>query len=101
MDSIKLPGECDSLAEVRTEIDRIDHSIIKLIARRKGYVMAAARFKTNLEDVAAPQRFAAMLEVRRAWAIEQSVNPDMVEKLYREMVGHFIVEERTEWEGSR
>ena len=101
MDSIKLPEDCASLGEVRAEIDRVDRSIIEMIGQRKGYVMAAAKFKANLEDVAAPERFAAMLQTRREWAEQQGISPDMVEKLYREMVGQFIEEERAHWEGAR
>lgn len=98
MDPIKLPEDCGSLDEIRAEIDRIDRSIVELIGQRKGYVMAAARFKASLDDVAAPERFAALLQARREWAAQRGISPDMVEKLYREMVGHFIAEERAHWE---
>ena len=38
---------CNSLDEVRENIDRIDNNIIKLIAERGGYVAQAAKFKKN------------------------------------------------------
>lgn len=98
MDRIKLPEDCASLGEIRAEIDRVDHSIIEMIGKRKGYVMAAAKFKASLDDVAAPDRFTAMLQARREWAAQQGVSSDMVEKLYRDMVSHFIAEERAHWE---
>jgi isochorismate pyruvate lyase len=98
MDHIKRPEDCASLEEIRAEIDRIDRSIIEMIGQRKGYVMAAAMFKSSREDVAAPERFAAMLQARRGWAAQQGISADMVEKLYREMIGHFIKEERAHWE---
>jgi isochorismate pyruvate lyase len=98
MDRIKAPEDCASLGEIRAEIDRIDHSLIELIGRRRLYVMAAARFKTNPNEVAAPERFAAMLQVRRGWAEQQGIHPDVVEKLFRDMITHFIAEERARWE---
>ncbi len=94
----KRPEECRTLAEIRTEVDRIDREIIRAIGERKHYVIAAAAFKTNPTEVAAPERFAAMLQVRRQWAEEEGLSPDLIEKLYREMVGHFIAEEQAHWE---
>lgn len=37
--------KCSSLEEVRSNIDRIDNEIIKLIAERTGYVMQASSFR--------------------------------------------------------
>ncbi len=93
----KRPEECHTLAEIRTEVDRIDREIIRAIGERKHYVIAAAAFKTNPTEVAAPERFAAMLQVRRQWAEEEGLSPDMIEKLYRDLVNHFIAEEQAHW----
>ncbi|HEY1342548.1 MAG TPA: isochorismate lyase [Bryobacteraceae bacterium] len=91
------PMECQSLAEVRVEIDRIDEQIVTLIGRRAGYVHAAARFKTSEAAVAAPDRQAAMIEVRRRWAEREDLDPDVIEKLYRELVAYFIAREMEHW----
>src|SRR3954467_737964 len=91
------PSECASLAEVRAEIDRIDRSIIALIGERAGYVHAAARFKSSEADVAAPARQASMLLDRRAWAEQSDLDPDVVEKLYRDLVAYFILRETEHW----
>jgi len=96
----KLPDECSSLTEVRAEIDRIDHAIIGLIGERRDYVLAAARYKLSSEAVAAPERFAAMLKARREWAEAAGVNADVIENLYRDLVEHFIAEERAHWEST-
>jgi isochorismate pyruvate lyase len=42
-----------------------------------------------------------MLEVRRHWAAREGLDPDFVEKLYREMVGHFISCEMADWKRAR
>lgn len=93
----KPPRECRTLAEIRQEIDRIDRGIVRAIGERKQYVMAAAAFKKNTAEVAAPERFAAMLAVRRQWAEEEGISPDVVERLYRDLVGHFVAEEQAHW----
>src|SRR5215208_6021570 len=91
------PAECSSLQEVRAEIDRIDRAIIALIGERAGYVHAAARFKASEADVHAPDRQTAMWISRRAWAEEADLDPDVIEKLYRDLVAYFIVRETEHW----
>src|SRR3954447_16504803 len=80
---MKTPADCASLGDVRAEIDRIDRTVIALLGERAGYVHAAARFKATEAEVAAPERQAAMLRDRRAWAEAADLDPDVVEKLYR------------------
>jgi isochorismate pyruvate lyase len=94
---MKTPAECGSLEEVRREIDRIDRGIIALIAERAGYVHAAARYKATEAEVAAPERQSAMLRSRRAWAAEADLDPDVIEKIYRDLVAYFIVRETEHW----
>src|SRR4051794_14669374 len=94
---MKSPEECASLDEVRAEIDRIDRSVVALIGERAGYVHAAARFKASEAAVAAPERQESMLRDRRAWAEEADLDPDLIEKLYRDLVAYFIVREREHW----
>ena len=67
--------------------------------KRFRYVLAAAKFKTSTASVRAPERFAALLQQRRVWAQEQGLNPDAIEKLYRDLVTHFIEEELRHWRG--
>jgi isochorismate pyruvate lyase len=98
---MRRPEECASLAEVRAEIDRIDERVVALIAERAGYVRAAARFKTSESAVAAPERQRAMLEVRRHWAEREGVDPDLIERLYRDMVTYFVEHEKDHWRGAR
>ena len=94
---IKRPEECSNIDDIRAEIDRIDQQIVTLIGERAGYVQAAAKFKTSAADVRAAERLEAMLRQRRAWAEEQGLDPDMIEKLYRDMVNHFIRQEMAHW----
>ena len=100
MEPIKRPEECASLAEVRAEIDRIDRDIVAAIGRRRHYVMRAAKFKTSAASVSAPERLSAMLLTRREWAEKEGLSPEMIEKLYRDLVDHFTAEELAHWSGT-
>ena len=89
------PQNCKSLDEVRSEIDRLDRSLITTISRRQEYVHAAARFKRSQEQVHASERQRSMLAARRQWADLEGVDPDLIETLFCTMVAHFIKAEMT------
>lgn len=91
------PEQCANMADIRGEIDLLDCAIIQLIGQRYQYVKAAAKFKTSETTVRAPERFKAMLLQRREWAQEQGLHPDVIEKLYSDLVGYFIKEEMERW----
>lgn len=90
---MKDPDECANIHEVREEIDIIDREVIDALSKRFKYVVAAARFKTSEASVRAPDRFHAMLQQRRQWALESGLNPDVVENIYRDLVNYYIEEE--------
>ena len=94
---MKPPDECQSLSEVRAEIDRIDRELLALLGRRAGYVHAAARFKETEEAVVAPERQTAVFRTRRQWAREEDLDPDFIERLYRELIAYFVERERAHW----
>jgi isochorismate pyruvate lyase len=85
---VKSPDQCENILEIRTEIDRLDLEVIRLLGQRFAYVQAASGFKTDEANVRAAERFQAMLEQRRIWATEQ---------LFRDLVNHFIDEELKRW----
>jgi len=94
---MKTPTDCNSLGDVRSAIDHVDEQIVALLGLRADYVRAAARFKTSESAVAAPERQAAMLQARREWAQREGLDPDFIEKLYRDLVAHFIWRELEHW----
>lgn len=94
---MKPPEECQNMTEIRSEIDALDRQVIQLLGQRFAYVKAAAKFKTDAVSVKAPERFQSMLQQRRIWAEVEGLNPDAIEKLYRDLVNHFIQEELQQW----
>lgn len=94
---MKQSEECQNMSDIRSEIDKLDRQIIRLIGKRYEYVKAAAKFKTSETSVRAPERFRAMIIERRAWAEKEGLNPDAIEKLYSDLIQHFISEEMKHW----
>ena len=95
---MKEPDECSNIQEIRKGIDKIDRQIIAAFGKRFEYVKAAAKFKTSETSVKDPERVNLMLHQRRLWAEEQGLNPDVIEKLYQDLVNYFINEEVKHWQ---
>jgi isochorismate pyruvate lyase len=91
------PSECAGMEDIRREIDALDRAVIKLLGKRFQYVLAASKFKTSAASVRALERFNAMLATRREWAEAEGLSPDAIEKLYSDLVNHFIAEEMKHW----
>jgi len=84
---------CQSLGEVRDNIDRIDRELIRAMAERGKYVHEAARFKKNPDAVDDPKRVEQVVAKARRLAEEDGLSPDVAEAAYRAMVAAF-----TRWE---
>jgi len=98
---MKLPDACENMQDIRTEIDAIDQEVIQLLGKRFAYVKAAAKFKTSATAVQAPERFKAMLQQRREWASAAGLSADAIEKMYSDLVKHFIEEEMKHWQAGQ
>ncbi len=90
-------GAVSSLEEVRSNIDRIDREIVRLMAERSGYVLQAARFKVSETDVEAPARVEAVITKIRPLASDEGLSPDIAEAVYRTMINSFIAQEKQDF----
>ncbi len=81
---------CNSLDEIRDEIDEVDVQIIKLIARRKDYVKQAAKFKHSVEEVKAEDRVDDVLNKVRHQALSLSLSPNLVAEIYQRMIDDMV-----------
>ncbi|MBP7580042.1 MAG: isochorismate lyase [Vogesella sp.] len=98
IDNKLRPEQCSNMDDIRAEIDLLDRAVVHLIGQRYQYVLAAAKFKTSATAVRAPERFAAMLAQRRQWAEQESLNADAIERLFSDLVNHFIEQEMQHWQ---
>ena len=88
--------KCESLEQARAYIDELDQALIEIIATRQFYVDQAVRFKRTAEDVQSPERVQQVIHKVREKAKVLHTDPDLVEKIYREMIQHFIQRELKE-----
>ena len=78
----KNPDNCQSLKEIREEIDKIDEHIILLFAERHKYVEAVVRFKNDKDAIIAQERKDAVIQQRKNWAKAKGLNADVFEQIY-------------------
>ena len=68
-----LPPEgCQTMVEVRTGVDALDQELVALLARRFGYMDAAARIKPSRSDVRDEARKAQVIANASAAAAGRS-----------------------------
>jgi len=92
MDS-KRPSECKDMSQVRSEIDRIDGTLVDLIAERFGYVERAWQLKKDPSEAYVPWRIQQVIDKVKARAAERGMPPEMVEMVgaqWRNMIGWFV-----------
>ena len=90
----KRPWECADMSEVRTEIDRIDATLVDLIAERFGYVDRAWQLKMTTREGAVVQwRIQQVIDRVKERAAEKNLPPEMIEMVgaqWRNMIGWFV-----------
>jgi isochorismate pyruvate lyase len=93
MSKEKVPTACQSIEEVRSEIDALDRQIISLLGRRFTFVKEIVRFKSNSDEIVARERYDEVIRSRRELAKQHHLSPDVIEKIYRMLIAHNIEEE--------
>ena len=92
----KRPAECETMQDIRAEIDRLDVALIALLVERAGYIDRAAVVKTK---AGLPARIAGRVEQVvanvRAEAEAQGLAPDLAETLWRQLIDWSIAREET------
>jgi isochorismate pyruvate lyase len=82
--------ECNSMDQVRAEIDRIDRQLVDLIGERFTYVDRAWQLKQAPSEARVPWRIQQVIDKVRARAVQNNLPPELIEALWRQMIGWFI-----------
>ena len=89
--------KCNSLQEVRDEIDAIDGKLVELIATRSKLIRQAAAFKNSIDEVKAQERIDDIMQKVRTKAIEFNINPNMMSELFTIMINEMVETEIAEF----
>ena len=86
MSSIKTPADCGTKDDVRTELDRIDHALVKLFAERHGYVTRMAQLKNDPHEAFVPERIEQIIRKVRDQAVALELDEDQAELIWRTLI---------------
>ena len=81
---------CNTVQEVRNQIDRHGTLIVNLLAKCTDYVFQAARFKDTRGAVRVPARIEAIIDRVRTLAEQPRLDPAMIESVYRHLIEQSI-----------
>ena len=92
---------CNTLDEIRTEIDKVDEQIIKLIASRKDYVKQAVKFKDTINEIKADDRVEDVLNKVRHQALSLSLSPNLIAEIYQRMIDDMVETEIAQFRNTK
>lgn len=99
--STKTPEDCADMADVRAGVDQTDRELVVLLARRFGYMRAAARIKTQRNAVRDETRKAAVINAAADKAAAAGLPRDEIADIWDRLVEASIAYEMTEWDRIR
>ena len=88
--------KCDTLEELREEVDKVDDRIVELIALRNAYIKQAANFKQSVDEIKSDERIDDVINRVRHKALSLGVSPNMVADLYKQMIDEMVETEIAE-----
>lgn len=97
----KDPADCADMAEVRAGVDDVDAQIVQLLARRFGYMDAAARIKQDRDTVRDENRKAQVIANARRAALELRIPQDVIVDMWEVLVEGSIAYEFGRWDALR
>ena len=89
--------KCNSLQEVRDEIDLVDTQLVELISQRSHLIRQAAGFKNSVDEVKAEDRIDEIMQRVRKKGIELNINPNMLSQLFKIMIDEMVETEIAEF----
>ena len=95
------PKDCQTMLDVRAGVDEIDRMLVALIARRQGYMDAAARIKPSRSVVRDEARINQVLANVKAEAERHGLSWTIAEPVWREMMERCIAYEFDVWDATR
>lgn len=81
---------CNSMDDVRRNIDALDAELVNLLALRGAYVAQAARIKNNPDLVVDEERIEFIIDRVKKMAATAGLKPDVAERTWRAMIDAYI-----------
>jgi len=88
------PAQCPDMPTLRAQIDILDRDLIRLLAKRTGYIDRAVEIKTEAGLPASiPARVEDVVSKVKATAEAEGLDPEIVEVMWRTLINWSIARE--------
>ena len=94
--AIEKVENCNTMADVRRNVNRLDDILVPLLVERGGYMTQAAKVKNAPDLVRDEDRIEAIVARVREQAALEGGQPDVIEAIYRSMMEAYIAYEHRE-----
>ena len=94
-------NHCETMTDVRANVDRIDRLLVALMAERLNYIEQAARIKQSRDAVRDEDRIEDVIAKVKAQCRIDGFDEDMADRMWRAMMEDFIAHEFVKWGGLR
>lgn len=99
--AITPPDDCRDMGDVRAGVDQTDRELVELLARRYGYMRAAARIKEDRNTVRDEVRKAAVINAAADKAAAAGLPRAEIAEIWDRLVESSIAYEMIEWDRLR
>ncbi len=91
---MKAPADCQTMQDLRVQIDLLDAEIVAKLAARAGYIDRAIQLK-QIEQMPAriTDRVEQVVDRVRARAVAEGLDPSLTEDLWRRLIEWSIARE--------
>lgn len=98
---VKMPQDCETMADVRAGVDQVDRELVALLVRRFGYMDAAARIKPDRSAVRDEDRKAQVIDNAGREAAILGLEELRIRAVWDELVEQSIAYELSRWDATR
>ena len=95
------PADCTTMTEVRAGVDAVDAELVALLARRFGYMDAAARIKSDRASVRDEARKAEVLANVARHAVAAGLDAVLLSAMWDVLIEQSIAHELALWDALR
>ncbi|MCT7666004.1 chorismate mutase family protein [Shinella kummerowiae] len=93
----KIAADCTTMAEIRENIDRVDHALMVLFAERWSFIRRAAEIKAGLGIPAdVPERVREVRDNAHRNAETHALDGDFYEDIWAQLIEHAIAYEKAQ-----
>ena len=100
-DVVLDPADCRTMTDVRAGVDALDRELVALLARRQGYMDAAARIKSDRKTVRDDVRVEEVIRRIKKAARAVGLSESIAEPVWRVLVDRCIAYEFERWDQLR